>query len=318
MRCYFAPMEGITGHLYRNVHRRYFSGVDRYFMPFYSPSQEHVLPRKALQDFLPEHNVGLDVVPQILTRRPEDFIWAAGELQKLGYGEVNLNLGCPSGTVVAKGKGSGFLAFPPELDHFFSELFSACTVKISVKTRLGLTDPAEFPALLEIYNKYPIAELIIHPRVRTDYYKGAVRMDAFQSALACSRNPVCYNGDLTTAALCGGFSGHFPKVESIMLGRGLVGNPALAQQLRGGPGADKATLRAFHDDLYESYSVAFSSRRNATLRMKELWFYLIHLFADGERHAKRLRKATDPAEFESAVSAIFRELALLSDLRGPW
>ena len=318
MRIDFAPMEGITGYLFRNTHHKYFSGVDRYFMPFYSPSQEHSFTRKAFQDLLPEHNAEVDAVPQLLTRRAEDFIWATEELSKLGYREVNLNLGCPSGTVTAKGKGAGFLAHPGELDCFLDKIFSACTLPISVKTRLGVYNPDEFEDLLEIYNQYPIKELTIHPRVRTDFYKGHVRIEEFEKALSGSKNPVCYNGDLKTSADIAALTARFPTVENMMIGRGLVGNPALARQLKGGAAADKNELRAFHDELFDAYSAAFQSRRNASLRMKELWFYLIHLFGDSERHLKRLRKTTDPPEFESAVDAIFRELELLNDLDANW
>ena len=307
----FAPMEGITGHLYRGLHHRHFSGVDRYFMPFYSPSQEHSFTRKAFQDLLPEHNAGLEAVPQLLTRRAEDFLWAAGELSKLGYREVNLNLGCPSGTVTAKGKGAGFLAHPGELECFLDKIFAACPLPISIKTRLGMYHSGEFADLLEIYNQYPVKELIIHPRVRADFYKGHARVEDFALALAGSKNPVSYNGDVRTAADARALAGRFPGVERLMIGRGLVGDPALARRIAGGPAADREELRAFHDDLYEAYAAAFGSRRNASLRMKEIWCYLIDLFAGGERHLKRLRKAADPLEFEAAAAAIFRELELI-------
>ncbi|HWS44205.1 MAG TPA: tRNA-dihydrouridine synthase family protein [Pseudoflavonifractor sp.] len=318
MRYYFAPMEGLTGYLFRQTHAKYFPGVDRYFMPFYSPSQEHSFTRRAFQDLLPEHNDGLDAVPQLLTRRAEDFLWAAERLAGLGYREVNLNLGCPSGTVTAKGKGAGFLAHPDELRRFLDEAFSRCPISISVKTRLGVSDPDEFPALLDIYNQYPIRELTIHPRVRSDFYKGRVRLEDFATALPRSKNPVCYNGDVTTTARFRALTERFPSVEAVMLGRGLVSNPALARQLQGGPGADRTTLRAFHDTLYEGYASAFSSRRNASLRMKELWFYLIHLFADSGRHLKRLRKAADAQEFEQAAAAVFQYLPLLEELPEDW
>lgn len=322
MRYYFAPMEGVTGHLYRNLHHRYFPGVDKYFLPFLSPSQEHSFTKKAFQDTLPENNqglnTGLNAVPQLLTRRAEDFIWAAGELARMGYRAVNLNLGCPSGTVTAKGKGSGFLAFPELLDQFLEEIFASVDLKISVKTRLGIADPAEFPRLLEIYNKYPITELIIHPRVRKDFYKNKVRLEDFAVALPTSRNPVCYNGNLVTAADCAAFSARFPGVDSVMLGRGLIANPALLSQVRGGPGTDKSTLNAFHDDLYQGYYEAFGSARNAMFRMKEVWFYLICLFADNDSYAKKLRKATDILEYKALVAGIFRDLTLLEHTAAVW
>ena len=318
MDLYFAPMEGITGYLFRSAHRRWFGGVDRYFMPFFTPSQEHAFTRRAFQDLLPEHNQGLNAVPQLLTRRAEDFLWAAGELKAMGYGEVNLNLGCPSGTVVAKGKGSGLLKDLAALDGFLEEVFAHIEMKVSVKTRLGLERPEEFPAILEVFNRYPIAELTIHPRVQRDLYKNRVHLAAFEAALPQCVAPVCYNGDLVTAAEVHDLAGRFPQVGAVMLGRGLVGDPALARKVRGGPAAAREELRGFHDEVYEGYSAAFGSRRNATLRMKELWFYLIHLFADGDKLYKRLKKARDPAEFESAAAAIFRELELRQDSAAGW
>lgn len=314
----FAPMEGITSYPYRSAHRRCFSGVDRYFMPFLSPCKDHVFTKRELRDILPEHNEGVPVVPQLLTRVAEDFLWAAGELKAMGYREVNLNLGCPSGTVAAKGKGAGFLARPEELDRFLDTVFSGTDLTISVKTRLGIRTPEEFPSLLEIYNRYPIACLTIHPRVQKDFYKNHVRMDAFQAALTESRNPVCYNGDLVTGAACRDFSAAFPSVDRVMLGRGLVGDPALAQKARGGSGADKETLRTFHELAYEGYCAAFGSAHSAMSRMKEQWFYLIRLFRDSGRHAKALRKAAAPAEYEARVAELFRDLDLLEDNPGGW
>lgn len=166
-------------------------------------------------------------MPQVMTRRAEDFLWAAEQVADMGYGEVNLNLGCPSGTVTAKGKGAGFLARPEELDAFFEAVFTKVTLPVSVKTRLGIREAEEFDRLLEIYNRYPISELMIHPRVQRDFYKNTVRLDAFAAALARSRNPVVYNGDLVTPKDCTAFTRRFPEVETVMIGRGLIADPAL-------------------------------------------------------------------------------------------
>ena len=311
----FAPMEGITDWRYRRAHSRAFSGVDRYYMPFLSPSQGHAFTRREKEEIDPAHNEGVNAVPQLLTRRAEDFLWAAGELAALGYREVNLNLGCPSGTVTAKGKGAGFLARPEELEQFLDTVFSAALpIAISVKTRLGMREEDEFPALLALYNRYPIARLIIHPRVREDYYRRPVRPGAFLRALGESRNPVGYNGDLVTAEVCRRVERTWPDLAALMAGRALVGDPALFRKVRGGPPASKEELERFHGELYETYAAAFGSRRNAMLRMKELWFYHIHLFRDGEKYGKHLKKARDPAEFEAWSAAAYRDLELLEDL----
>ena len=314
MRYYMAPMEGVTGWVYRNAFHRHFTGPDKYYMPFLSPRSEHHFSKKELQDVLPEHNAGLSAVPQLMTRSAEDFVWAAGELGRMGYREVNLNLGCPSGTVVAKGKGSGLLARPEELDAFLDGIYSApLDVSVTVKTRLGLRAPEEFEALLEVFGKYPIPELTVHPRVQKDFYKNHARPEWFARAWEVSPAPLCYNGDLVSLADCRAAAARFPGIEALMLGRRLIANPGLISRLRGGPGTDRDALRAFHDELYQGYCETFHSRRNAVMRMKEVWFYLIHLFRDSERHAKKLRKAADPSEYEARAAAVFRDLELLED-----
>lgn len=167
----FAPMEGLTGAVYRQAHCRVFGGADRYFIPFITPTQDHRFTKRELREILPEHNRGLTAVPQLLVRKAEDFLWAAGELAAMGWGEVNLNLGCPSGTVVAKGKGSGFLGLPEELERFLDAVFEKPPCAISIKTRLGVKEPEEFGPLLALFRRYPLAELTVHPRVQKDMYK---------------------------------------------------------------------------------------------------------------------------------------------------
>lgn len=310
MRYYFAPLEGITGYVFRNAHRRLFPGIDKYFTPFISTTRNHKFTNREMRGVLPENNAGTNVVPQLLGKVPEDFVQAARVLKDLGYGEVNLNLGCPSGTVVAKGKGSGFLARPRELDHFLDEIFSHVEISVSVKTRLGIADFDEFWQILEIYNKYNVYELTIHPRVQKDFYQGAVKLDAFGRALRESRNPVCYNGDLRTESDCFALRERFPSVEAAMIGRGLVADPALAVKLLGGGSADIETLRAFHDEIYDGYTRDFGSSRSAMMRMKELWSYMIGLFEGGEDYSKRIKKTTHATEYESLINGIFHNLRL--------
>ena len=203
MKYYMAPMEGLTGYIYRNAYHACYHPMDKYFTPFLSPKANSSLSFRELNDILPEHNQGMYVVPQILTNQAEDFIRTAKELQEYGYSEINLNLGCPSGTVVSKYKGAGFLGLPDSLDRFLDEVcgkMEGMGMELSVKTRLGLVSPDEFTGLLEIYNRYPLKELILHPRVRTDYYKNTPNMPAFGSGFDGCRAPVCYNGDIFTVS----------------------------------------------------------------------------------------------------------------------
>lgn len=317
-RYYAAPMEGVTTWIFRRAHHRWFGGVDRYYMPFLSPSQDHCFTKRELREVLPQQNEGVPAVPQLLTRRSADFLWAAGELSAMGYDEVDLNLGCPSGTVVAKGKGSGLLAFPEELDHFLDEIFSGTELSISIKTRLGRYEQEEWPRLLEIYNRYPIRELIVHPRIQRDLYRAPVRLEGFRYGSEHSRAPVCYNGDLFTGRDCAAVETAFPQAAALMTGRGLIMDPGLLSRHRGGTGTDRVRLRGFLTEIYDGYTAAFDSRRNAMLRMKELWAYLLALFQDSERLGKRLRKATDPAQFDQIMEEILRELPLREEACSPF
>ena len=199
VQCYAAPLEGITGYIYRNAHQHIFQGVDKYFTPFVTPKPKKGLNTREKNDIAPEHNKNIPVIPQILTNKAADFIKVAGMMEELGYKEVNLNLGCPSGTVVSKKKGSGFLADLEGMKYFFDEVFSQVNIEVSVKTRLGVENPDEVIDLMNVYNAFPISEVIVHARVREDYYKRPVNQEAFAQCLAISKHPVCYNGDLFTA-----------------------------------------------------------------------------------------------------------------------
>jgi len=249
------------------------------------------------------------VVPQLLSKVSDEFVRASRVLGEMGYDEVNLNLGCPSGTVVAKGKGSGMLASPETLNRFLSEIFDRCKIRISVKTRLGISDPAEFEAILQIFGKFPISELIIHPRVQKDFYKNKVRLDTFEKALKTATAPVCYNGDITTAALLGEIEARFPQISSVMIGRGLVSNPAMLSP----SGVTKDALRAFTEQIYAGYKETFCNDLNAMMRMKELWSYLILLFEDSEAYAKKIKKAKNADDYEMLVAGVFRDLKLKND-----
>ena len=310
MKIYLAPLEGITGWIYRNALKECFGGFDKYFVPFIRPNQMGHFSAREKKDILPEHNKGMRAVPQILTNRADDFLRTAEKLKDFGYEEINLNLGCPSKTVVTKGRGAGFLADPDRLDLFLEEIFGKCPVKISVKTRLGMEDASEFTRLMEIYNQYPIEELIIHPRVQKDFYKNTPDLDTFAEAARTSRNPVCYNGDIFSKQDYEKLISKFPDIDCIMTGRGILKDPSLARRLRGGKGADKAELRRFHDLLYAGYCEEMSGDRTILFKMKELWTYLAPLFADSKKYAKKIKKAEKCAVYEQLVDELFAEAEL--------
>ena len=345
MHIYFAPMEGITTYPYRNLHHKYFGGVEKYFTPFLAPGPEQGMSVKGMRDVLPENNAGVPVVPQLLTNRAGDFLLASKKLAEMGYGEINLNLGCPSGTVTAKKKGSGFLLYLDDLDRFFDEVFSDASVrneelKISVKTRIGKNEVEEWPEIMAVYNRYPISELTVHPRIQKEFYKGFPHLDAFADILKESRNPVVYNGDLFTMEHVDDFRRGFPMVETVMIGRGLIRNPALSElihmqedradraDLFAGSGdgnkeeslkkTDKTVLdprntgtgimpriRAFHDEIFEYYRETMSGDRNLLFRMKDLWSYMLAEVPDSEKLAKKIRKSQHVPEYLAAVDEAF-------------
>lgn len=311
-------MEGVTDHIWRKLHNAYFGGVDRYYLPFISPTQDHRFTAKELCGLSPENNGGLSVIPQFLTKNAEDFLWAAHAAGEMGYTEVNLNLGCPSGTVVAKGKGAGMLADPVALDRFLDQIYTDVKLSVSVKTRIGIRDPAEFERILAVYQKYPIRELILHPRTQKELYRGEVHMELFELANTTCPFPVTYNGNLRTAEQVLKFSEQYPSVGRVMIGRGLAADPMLAKKIAGTfPDADlcRSTFCAFYASLSGAYCEAFASERNAMMRMKELWNYFICMFEDTDaKYHKRIRKVRTYAELSDAAQAVFDDLPMRSSL----
>ena len=314
MRYYFAPLEGITDATFRRLHHKYFPGLDRYYMPFLSPTIHRCFTHREARECPRADSVDFLAIPQLLGKSPEDMAWAVNQCAELGYPEVNINLGCPSGTVVAKGKGSGMLADPDNLDRFLDELFSLTSHPISVKTRIGLTEPEEFPRILEIYNQYPIVELTVHPRVRKAFYKGKCDMEAFRCAVANSRAPVCYNGDIASMEDIAAIRAQFPNVKAVMIGRGLIANPGLLYP----EGTTPQRLECFLDELLETYSELFGSRKNTMFRMKEHWFYVLALFEGSEKLGKQLRKTTDYDQFRSLTHQIIHTLPMRERIEPTW
>ena len=314
MQYYFAPLEGLTDSIYRRLHHEFFPGVDRYYTPFFSPTVHRAFTTRESRELPPADTAGFTVIPQLLTKVPEDFLWMTGVCRDLGYKEVNLNLGCPSGTVTAKGKGAGMLRNLEELDTFLHQIFTKTCLPISVKTRIGFHSPEEFAAILSVYNRYPICQLIIHPRVREAFYNGPVHMESFDLAVRKSKVPLCYNGSLRTKEELAAFSLAYPQVDSVMVGRGLIADPGLFTP----GGTTSKALEKFHDALLDAYIAGFGSSRNAMFRMKENWRHWLCKFEDAEKLGKRLRKTTDVSEYKAIAREIFHTLPLRSDVAPDW
>ena len=333
MLYYAAPMEGITTYIYRRAHARLYGGIDKYFTPFIADRKMTVRERR---DILPENNAGVPLVPQILTNKAADFLCIAERIASYGYDTVNLNLGCPSGTVAAKKRGAGFLSDPDALDAFLYEIYARCPLKISINTRLGVADLKDWERLLTIYAKYPVEELIVHTRLLQEFYTGRTHPQAYAQAVTALEDteiPLCYNGDITSVESRPDTA---YGTSRVMIGRGLLRNPALANELRsaqGSPFADRKdvslsgadsmspdpfkTLRAFHDELLDGYRQIMSGDLPVLFKMKDLWTYMICCFTDADtgtrdtdavlKHLKKIRKADRLSEYTIAIDHLFRE-----------
>ena len=305
MKLYMAPMEGYTNYVYRNIYRKYFYDFDKYFTPFIATNKKASLNSKELKDIRPEDNQGLTIIPQLMTNNPEDCLATCRRIQSLGYQEVNINMGCPSGTVTNKGRGAGMLYDTDKLKAFLDSLFEGQpSLKISVKTRLGRYEAEEFYPILEIYNEYPLEELIIHPRTREDFYGNVPNLTVFEEAMKLSRNPVCYNGDIFTKQDYENLLQRFSTLDKVMLGRGIIGNPGLAEEVRNGTETDRKKVKDFHNELLTAYSSLLSGDKNILYKMKSFWVYMGDFYCD-EKTAKKIKKVKRLEEYKSVVDGIW-------------
>lgn len=306
-----APMEGITTYIYRSTFQKYYGGISRYYTPFLASMH---LSAREKNEILPEHNEGMTLIPQILSNRADEFLEITKSLQAYGYDTVNLNLGCPSGTVVSKHRGAGFLAVPEDLDVFLAEIFDKCPLKISIKTRIGISDESEWDDILKIYEKYPVEELIVHTRLQKDFYKLPARPHTFAAARRLGI-PLCYNGDITSTEAQQAALAADPSIDRMMLGRGIIADPELAKTLSGhAPVRDKDRLLNFLTDICDRYLTEMSGgERNTLYKLKEIWVYLGSLFEHGEKYVKKIKKANRLAEYEAAMHALFENSGLKSN-----
>ena len=306
MHLYFAPLEGITKFIYRNVHHEMFGGCDAYFAPFITPSDNEKIGIKALRDVLPENNAEVPLKIQVQTNQAASFLKFEDKLKKagLGYDEVNINLGCPSGTVVKKGRGAGFLRDPDGLDRFLSEIFEKSSLKISVKTRTGFSDSSEMERLTEIYNRYPITLVTVHPRTRNEFYNGVPDKNVFRKVYETSQNPLCYNGNIFTVEEYRKIAEEFPKLDGVMLGRGAIANPAIFREIKGGAKLATHELLAFTEKLTEAYLQELKSEVYTLQKLKEVWMYMMWNYPEEKKIIKQVKKSKKISEFHHAIMCL--------------
>ncbi len=303
-----APLQGFTDITFRNVYARHFSGMDIAMAPFISTMGQQRLKPSRIADVAPEQNKALFVIPQILGNVAEDFIFLADHLYEMGHKQVNWNLGCPHSKIAKKQRGSGLLLYPDKIDAILSRIIPKMEPSLSVKVRLGRRNKDEIHTLLDVFHAHPIDEIILHPRTGEQMYTGSSDLDAFEKTLDNCRLPLAYNGDIVNMASYHRVKNRFPSVNRIMIGRGILSNPFLPEEIKeisGDPGARLSRLKAYHDDLFAGYDKIFSGPSHLTGRMKGFWTYLGPSFEGHKKPLKKILKATTLPAYTDRVKAFF-------------
>jgi len=304
MKLYFAPLEGITTYTYRNTHREVFGGCNFYFAPFITPVENEKISIKNLRDILPENNTDTPLKVQVLTNNIDAFLKFENEIVALGYNEVNMNFGCPSGTVVKKNRGSGFLRDPEALDKFLNDVYMNSGIKYSVKTRIGFYEPEEWQELFAVYQKYPLTELIVHPRTRQMLYNGYPHMASFDLCCSSHEIPLCYNGNIFSKEDFVGIKEQYPNVSSVMIGRGAIMNPAIFREISGGESLKTEELVRFSAILEERYLKLLGCEHYTLHKLKEIWIYMVQNFPQESKIAKEVKKANSLSDLNRAISKL--------------
>lgn len=306
----FAPMEGITYAGFRTFHHACFPGASEYFTPFIAPDSRGSFKKK----YLKELTEGVPSVPQLLVNSAEAFNLTSLKLYDLGFREINLNAGCPSGTVYSKHKGAGMLRDLDSLCRLLDAVFEQAEqrgYRVSVKTRMGDHSTAEFPEVLAVYNRFPLSRLIVHARCRDDFYQGTPDLRGFRQAMDLSRIPLVYNGDIRTVEDWNRLK-ETAAPASVMIGRGAVTNPALFRELTGGAGLTAEELRCFLEGLTEIWLESGLEPRFTLERMKTLWAYMKDLFPDEKKQIKAILKANSLENYRAVVSELLAEAQMAS------
>ena len=308
------PFQGITDAPFRNVFKRHFGGIDKFYTPFFTGihKEEHA---KNLQgeEIDPHYNDVETLTPQILSTDAEEILRFAKQCQQLGYKEINLNLGCPFPRVANKKRGSGLLPYPDKVGTMLERVFEEIDIKFSVKCRLGYFDPKEIDAILPIFNKFPISELIIHPRIGKQLYKGEADVERFKALIPYINAPLVYNGDIVSEESFNRISNAVQPVNQFMLGRGILANPFLAEQIKNDKASTHDKTERLHNyviDLYEDRLHHAGGSPKVLGRMKELWSYLMNSFEEPQVVWRKIKKINALKEYEEAVETIFKEIAI--------
>lgn len=311
-----APLRGITDSTFRTIYSRHFSGISYAVAPFLNPQKDKSKKEAIYKDLTPENNLGLPVMPQLLDNTAEGFLNHSERLESMGYTEINWNLGCPAPMVTRKKRGSGLLPYPDMICSVLDSVLPKLKSRLSIKMRLGYNSAEESLNLLPRLNDYPVSKIIIHPRLGCQMYSGRPDIEAFAKCLELIQHPVSYNGDITSTDQFTQLAEKFSSVNTWMIGRGVVADPSLPEKILRKQSELQFIdrLSAFHQDLYDSYSVILSGNSHILGKMKQLWMYLRISFPESAKRVKLICKASTASEYLKQIDLFFSEQKKGSDL----
>lgn len=305
-----SPLQGFTDFRFRNAQNKLFGGIDTFYSPYIRLNGKLVIKPSYERDLLPENNIGLEVIPQVITNDAEEFLFVAKYVRELGYKELNWNLGCPYPMVTKSGMGSGLIKNTDQINHILDRAHSETDIIVSMKMRLGYDTTEEILDVLPILDTYPIKNIAIHARIGKQLYKGGVHLDAFQQCIDNTKHKLYYNGDITSVAKFHEMQERFPSIDHWMIGRGLISDPFLPSMIRNNtpeyPKNKMELFSAFHDTLYAIYSESLSGQTHILLKMYHLWEYFSATFANPHKVLKQIKKAQSIRNYEAAVANIFK------------
>lgn len=311
IRLSLGPFQGITDAPFRNVFKRHFGGIDKFYTPFFTGIQKDHAKNLQVEEIDPTCNDVETLTPQILSTDAEEILRFAAQCKALGYKEINLNMGCPFPRVANKKRGSGLLPYPEKVDAMLSAIFKHLDLKFSIKCRLGYFDPNEIIPIIDIFNQYPLSELVIHPRIGKQLYKGEADVKRFAELMPLIKAPLVYNGDIVSVESFEKIREQVQPVNEFMLGRGLLANPFLAEEIKGKNDRTVVRLHAYVVDLYEDRLRHAGGSPKVLGRMKELWSYLMYSFDEPQDIWRKIKKINALKEYEEAVETVFREHTLI-------
>ncbi|TCO06030.1 tRNA dihydrouridine synthase [Natronoflexus pectinivorans] len=311
IKIHSTPLQGFTDFRFRNNFHRFFGGIDAYYAPYIRFQEGLQVKSSYHRDLLPEYNIVPELIPQIMTNSAEEFLFTAKYVQEMGYKELNWNLGCPYPMVAKRALGSGLIKEKDRVDEILKRISSESDINISIKLRLGYENNREILDLLPVLNKYQTKNLIIHPRIGKQLYKGSVDLDTFRRCTENTNHNICFNGDIDSPETFSKLQGEFPNIREWAIGRGIIANPFLPAMIRNSeshkPENWSEVFGRFHDELFREYEESLSGSSHILVKMKTYWEYFSLMFSNPHKVYKIIKKAGNIEKYKIGVSEIIQQ-----------